>query len=54
MFTCHNMYVEVRDNFLESVLCFSHMCIEDHTQVIRLGGRDLYPLSHHVGTHPVL
>lgn len=27
MFTCHVMYVEVRDNFLESVLCFSHLSI---------------------------
>lgn len=53
MFTCHGMCVEERDNFLESVLCFSHVSIEDYTQVIRLGDRYIYPLSCHVGTHHV-
>lgn len=33
------------DNCKESVLSFHHVGLRDQTEVIRLGGKHLYPLS---------
>lgn len=33
-------------NLQMSILSSNHMVFRDRTQVIRLGGRHLYPLSH--------
>lgn len=48
MKSCHSMHVEVKD-FQEPVLSFHHVSAENQTQVIRCGGKYLYPMSHLTG-----
>ena len=40
--------LEVRDNLQESVSCY-HVGSRDWTQVMRLGGKRLYPVSYLAG-----
>lgn len=52
MHTCIHVTVYVRrseDNLEELVLSFHYMGSGDQTQVIRLGGKPLYPLSRFAG-----
>lgn len=40
------MKVEARGQLAESFLSFYYVGLRDQTQVIKLGSRSLYPLSH--------
>lgn len=42
---CHNADEEVREQFLELVLCFYIEGSRDWTQILKFG-KQLYPLSH--------
>lgn len=42
---CATLHVEVRGQLWESVLTFNSKYPRDQTQVNRLGGKHLYPLS---------
>ena len=42
-----------KDNFQESIVCFHHVGPRDGTQVISLGSKHHYPLSHLVNPYEV-
>lgn len=43
---CMCDHVHLKDNLQESGLSLYPMCSKDQTQVVGLGGKYLYPLSH--------
>lgn len=43
-YACHGVHVVAREQFLELVLSFHYVDSKDQIQIIRLGGKLLYPL----------
>lgn len=49
MCACHGIHEDIENHWLEFVIIFYHVCFEDQSQLIRLGGKCSYSLSHLTG-----